>query len=75
LERYQKKYKSDGKEMGALSFSELDIRVLGTEDAIVRGRWQLKFKDGKAPGGLYTLWLRKLPEGWRIVHDHTSKAD
>jgi beta-aspartyl-peptidase (threonine type) len=75
LERYEKKYKSDGKEMGALAFSELDIRVLGDENALVRGRWQLKFKDGKTAGGLYTLWLRKLPEGWRIVHDHTSKAD
>ena len=26
------------------------------------------------PGGLYTLVLRKKPEGWRIVHDHTSAA-
>jgi hypothetical protein len=28
--------------------------------------------DGKRPSGLFTLILRKLPEGWRIVHDHTS---
>jgi len=75
MERYKKKYQGEGKEMGTLTFSELDISLAGTDNAILRGRWQLKFKDGKTAGGLYTLWFRKLPEGWRIVHDHTSKAD
>jgi ketosteroid isomerase-like protein len=75
LDRYKKKYQGEGKEMGTLAFSELDISVAGDDSAIVRGRWQLKFKDGKTAGGLYTLWFRKLPDGWRIVHDHTSKAD
>ena len=28
--------------------------------------------DGKTPRGLFTVVLRKLPEGWRIVHDHSS---
>jgi beta-aspartyl-peptidase (threonine type) len=74
-ERYKKKYQSDGNEMGSLTFSELDISVAGADNAIVRGRWHLKMKNGKTMGGLYTLWVRKLPEGWRIVHDHTSKAD
>jgi ketosteroid isomerase-like protein len=71
LERYQKKYKSEGKEMGKLTFSELEIDVLGTESAVVRGRWQLVLSKDK-PGGLFTLIVKKLPEGWRIVHDHTS---
>jgi beta-aspartyl-peptidase (threonine type) len=75
LDRYKKKYQGEGKEMGTLAFSELDISIAGDDNAIVRGRWQLKFKDGKAAGGLYTLWFRKTPDGWRIVHDHTSKAD
>jgi beta-aspartyl-peptidase (threonine type) len=72
LERYQKKYQRDGKEMGTLDFSELDVSVIGPDDALVRGRWNLKFKDGKTAGGLFTLWFRQLPDGWRIVHDHTS---
>jgi beta-aspartyl-peptidase (threonine type) len=75
LDRYKKKYQGEGKEMGTLAFSELDISIAGDDNAIVRGRWQLKFKDGKTAGGLYTLWFRKTPDGWRIVHDHTSKAD
>ncbi len=75
LDRYKKKYQGEGKEMGTLAFSELDISVAGADNAIVRGRWQLQFKEGKTAGGLYTLWFRKVPDGWRIVHDHTSKAD
>jgi ketosteroid isomerase-like protein len=31
-----------------------------------------KTPDGKKPGGLFTLILKRLPGGWRIVHDHTS---
>jgi beta-aspartyl-peptidase (threonine type) len=75
LDRYKKKYQGEGKEMGTLTLSELDISIANADNAIVRGRWQLKFKDGKTAGGLYTLWFRKVPDGWRIVHDHTSKAD
>jgi beta-aspartyl-peptidase (threonine type) len=71
LERYQKKYKSEGKEMGKLTFSELEIDVLGRDSALVRGRWQLVLSKDK-PGGLFTLIFKKLPDGWRIVHDHTS---
>jgi len=32
----------------------------------------LTMPDDTHPGGLFTLVLRKRPEGWRIVHDHTS---
>src|SRR6266480_3918689 len=45
LERYQKKYQGDGKEMGKLSFSELSIEMLGKDHALVRGRFQLKLKN------------------------------
>ena len=72
LEGYKKRYQSEGKEMGKLSFSEVDINLIGGDDAIVRARWKLKFKDGKGVGGLFTLWMRKTPDGWKIVHDHTS---
>jgi beta-aspartyl-peptidase (threonine type) len=71
LDRYVKKYKADGKEMGKLTFSEIDVQVLGPETALVRGRWQLEMSKEK-PGGLFTLLFRRLPDGWRIVHDHTS---
>ena len=31
--------------------------------------------DGTKPGGLFTLIVRKFPEGWKIVHDHTSAEE
>jgi beta-aspartyl-peptidase (threonine type) len=72
LERYRKTYQGEGKEMGNLVFSELDIILLGGRAAVVRGRWELTMSDGKKPGGLYTLVFRRFNRGWKIVHDHTS---
>lgn len=71
IERYRKSYQAEGKEMGKLTFSEIETEVLSPEAAYVRGRWQLETSKGK-PGGLFTLIVKKMPEGWRIVHDHTS---
>jgi beta-aspartyl-peptidase (threonine type) len=73
LERYQKRYQAEGREMGKLTFSELEVELAGPDTAWVRGRWQLVTSKEK-PGGLFTLILKKLPEGWRIVHDHTSQG-
>jgi beta-aspartyl-peptidase (threonine type) len=71
LERYVKKYRSEGKEMGKLTFSELTVDVHSPEAALVRGRWELEMSKDK-PGGLFTLIFKRFPDGWRIVHDHTS---
>jgi beta-aspartyl-peptidase (threonine type) len=71
FDRYKQRYQSEGREMGKLGFSELEIEPLGPNSAFVRGRFQLKMAK-ESPTGLFTLIFRKLPEGWRIVHDHTS---
>ena len=71
LDRYRKRYQGEGREMGKLSFSGVVIEPLGPDGAFVRGRWQLVRSKDK-PGGIFTLVFRRLPEGWRIVHDHTS---
>jgi ketosteroid isomerase-like protein len=71
LERYRKRYQGEGKEMGKLSFSDVEVVVLGADSAFVRGRFQLVRSKDK-PSGIFTLILRRFPEGWRIVHDHTS---
>jgi uncharacterized protein (TIGR02246 family) len=70
--RYEKAYRAEGRAMGELAFANLEVVVLGPDAALARGRWHLTMPDGKEPGGLFTLILRKRPEGWRIVHDHTS---
>ncbi len=72
LERYRKTYQAEGKEMGKLAFSDLDILPLGGSAAVVRGRWELTPSDGQKLGGLYTLVFRRFKPGWKIIHDHTS---
>jgi ketosteroid isomerase-like protein len=69
-DRYRKKYNSREK-MGRLLFSEIKITPLGSDAAIVLGRWQLVRQKDK-PHGIFTLLFRRTPAGWRIVHDHTS---
>jgi beta-aspartyl-peptidase (threonine type) len=72
FDRYRKRYQSEGKEMGNLEFRDLDVDLVNWENALVKGHWELTFKDGKTMDGLFTLRFRRFPEGWRIVHDHTS---
>jgi beta-aspartyl-peptidase (threonine type) len=75
MDRYRNSYASPGHEMGHLEFFGLRIEILGADAAFVRGSWQLTMPDGKTPHGLFTLVFRKLPDGWKIVHDHTSAAE
>lgn len=72
LQHYQQRYKAEGREMGQLEFQDLNIDLLNRRSAVVTGKWQLTMSDGKKPGGLFTLIFKRLPGGWRIVHDHTS---
>jgi ketosteroid isomerase-like protein len=72
LDRYRRVYQSEGKEMGKLEFSDLQIEPLSPEAAFVRGAWHLTMTDGKTPHGLFTLVFRKFPDGWKIIHDHTA---
>jgi len=71
-DRYREKYSSRAK-MGTLAFSDLEIALLSPDSAVVSGRWRLK-RANDEPHGRFTLILKRLPEGWRIVHDHTSAA-
>jgi beta-aspartyl-peptidase (threonine type) len=73
-ERYRKRYQSEGKEMGKLSFSDLEVIPLTDEAVLARGRWKVVLKN-ETPDGLFTLLMRRFPDGWKIVHDHTSRAE
>jgi ketosteroid isomerase-like protein len=72
LDRYKKKY-SDRAEMGTLTFSNLEITPLSNDSAVALGSWKLN-RTNDQPHGRFTLIFRRFPEGWRIVHDHTSAA-
>ena len=71
LAAYQKRYGSDHAGMGQLGFEILDVAGVGAGAAVVLGRWRLT--DTPAAGsGVFSVVLEQRPEGWRIVHDHTS---
>jgi ketosteroid isomerase-like protein len=70
MARYKKNY-PDQAAMGRLDFSELEYRFLGPEAALVLGRWHLDREKGDI-GGVFSLVWQRFPEGWKIVHDHTS---
>ena len=70
LDRYKRTYNSREK-MGTLAFSDLTVEVLSKDAAMVLGSWALA-RANDNPKGKFTLIFRKMRDGWRIVHDHTS---
>ena len=60
--------------MGNLSFSDLEVRTLDENFAIVVGKYRLdrSKKDGGSAGGLFSLVLEKTDKGWKIIIDHTT---
>ena len=70
LARYKKSYPNHAA-MGQLEFSDLEFRFLGPDAALVLGQWHLKRESGDI-GGVFTLVWQKFPDGWKIIHDHTS---
>ena len=71
FDTYRAKYQAQPGSMGKLSFEVLRVDAAGGDAAIVLGRWTLTESphDG---GGIFSLVFARRPEGWRIVHDHTS---
>ena len=72
FDRYRARYQAEGRAMGTLDFPQLDMSMLGADAALARGQWRLKMPDGQELSGMTSVVFRKLPEGWRIVHDHSS---
>jgi ketosteroid isomerase-like protein len=70
LARYKRSYPNRAA-MGQLDFSELEFRFIGPDGALVLGRWHLDRASGGI-GGVFSLVWQRFPEGWLIVHDHTS---
>lgn len=71
LARYRAKYGTDPSTMGHLGFEILDVHPLGADGAIVLGRWTLT-ETPEAGAGVFSVAFERRPEGWRVVHDHTS---
>ncbi|HEX3435256.1 MAG TPA: nuclear transport factor 2 family protein [Pseudacidobacterium sp.] len=73
LERYKRGYPTK-EAMGTLDFSDLEVRMLGSDHAVVTGRYHLA-RDASGGGdasGIFSLVWEKTAEGWKIILDHTS---
>jgi len=73
LARYKKAY-STRDAMGTLDFSELAVRPLGPDYAVVTGKFHLArtTAGGGDASGIFSLVFEKTPAGWKIILDHTS---
>ena len=70
LDNYKKGY-PDKAAMGQLTFDILKVDLLDKTNAFVLGAWNLK-REKDAPGGYFTLLLRKIKGAWLVVADHSS---
>lgn len=70
LDNYKKGY-PDKAAMGQLGFDILKVQLLDKTNAFVLGAWHLK-REQDAPGGYFTLLLRKIKGEWKVVADHSS---
>ena len=82
LDRYKKKYPPE--KMGELTFDHLETTLLSPSSALVLGQWHLKFPPSAQADeanaktradGNFSLVLRKLESGWKIIHDHSSSLE
>jgi uncharacterized protein (TIGR02246 family) len=72
LARYRERY-AEGGNMGRLAFTDLEIRSVAPDAAVVLGRWEVS-ESQEAGRGVFTLVMVREGDAWRIVHDHTSAA-
>jgi len=71
LAAYRKRYGGNRAGMGKLAFQILSVQPVGGDGAVLLGRWRLT-DTPNAGSGVFSVVAERRPEGWRIVHDHTS---
>ena len=73
LARYRRDY-PDRARMGETSFSDIEVRMVSDDVAIVLGRFHLArpAEHGGDASGIFTLVFAKRASGWKILLDHTS---
>lgn len=70
LNNYKKSY-PDKAAMGKLSFDIIQVKAIDKNNYFMVGKWMLQRTAGNLSGH-YTLLLRKMNGGWKIVADHSS---
>jgi L-asparaginase / beta-aspartyl-peptidase len=61
-----------GARRDSLRFEELETRRLSPTLALVTARYVLERNGATMASGPFTLVMEQRPEGWKILHDHSS---
>ncbi len=64
---------SPGANRDSLHFEEVEVRPLSATLAVVTARFILQRKNEITASGPFTLVMERRPEGWKILHDHSSR--
>ena len=73
-ERYHKRYKAAGQEMGHLTFDNLAVELTSDTTATVTGLWEVRKAKETLSGG-FTVELRLFENGWKVVRDTTTSNE
>ncbi len=74
LDNYKRSYPTVEK-MGKLHFDGLEISMIESKSALVLGNFHLTLSDDSKVDGNFSLVVKKMDEGWKIIHDHSSGLD
>jgi hypothetical protein len=71
VKRYHKMFPAP-EEMGHLVFSDISVKVLSANYAMVAGKWTMNRPKEECLSGLFTLLFEKTRNGWKIDLDHAT---
>lgn len=71
-ESYATSWFRGGAPAGRLSYDRIEARPLGRDYALVLGHWTVTRANQQPLSGIFSLTFMRTPQGWRIIHDHSS---
>jgi len=61
-----------GASRDSLRFEEFNVRSITSDYALITARFVLYRNGITTASGPFTLLMQRRPEGWKILHDHSS---
>ena len=69
---YEKGFFKDGKPLQQLRFEDIVVRSLGSDHALLTGKFILYGNNLPERSGIYSLIFIRRGNSWKILHDHSS---
>jgi uncharacterized protein (TIGR02246 family) len=70
-DRYASRFEP-GAQRDSLRFTDIELRMLGRDHVLNTARYVLTRGDSVTAEGPFTVIWERRPEGWRMIHDHSS---